>query len=287
MAGIIWTQFRPIRCQVTWFFWEIPFFFKVPFRHWGICIHVPSPALFSIIPWCRSATQNRQRFHYEYLWNPPYSSIGLDCLIWVFCWQMSLYLSWAPIFSDTFISWAQQLWSLSLLYLCLHPTTNLISTQHWFQQHKNFMIYWQNNLMLCLQKVSVLLSLSTKFFTMFLLSLVLLCLWMLVVLMLRKWSQLGKSLLPWKLSELLELSALFLTFILFQMLLILRQGWKGARYLPSWIWPRDTIKFYQGCTFQRPMDQILGDIPHCFVDDILISSPDIMSHLQHFCQVLA
>ena len=29
------------------------------------------------------------------------------------------------------------------------------------------------------------------------------------------------------------------------------------------------------------MDQILGDIPHCFVDDILISSPDIMSHLQH------
>ena len=43
-----------------------------------------------------------------------------------------------------------------------------------------------------------------------------------------------------------------------------------------------------GCTFQHLMDQILGDLPHCFVyvDDILISSPDIMSHLQHFCQVL-
>ena len=164
--------------------------------------------------------------------------------------------------------------------------------------------------MLCLQKVSVLLSLSTEFSTMFLLSLVLLCLRILVVLMLRNWSQLGKSLLPWKMPELSKLSARFLTVILFQMLLILRQGWKGARYLPSWIWPRDTIKFQwpletslsvilngwgclfglrnAGCTFQRLMDQILRDLPHCFdyVDDILISSPDIMSHLQHFCQVL-
>ena len=43
-----------------------------------------------------------------------------------------------------------------------------------------------------------------------------------------------------------------------------------------------------GCTFQRLMDQILGDLPHCFVyvDDILISSPDIQSHLQHVRQVL-
>ena len=43
-----------------------------------------------------------------------------------------------------------------------------------------------------------------------------------------------------------------------------------------------------GCTLQRLMDQILGDIPHCFiyVEDILISSPDIKSHLQHVRQVL-
>ena len=43
-----------------------------------------------------------------------------------------------------------------------------------------------------------------------------------------------------------------------------------------------------GCTFQRMMDQILGDIPHCFVyiDDILIASPDAESHLRHVCQGL-
>ena len=42
-----------------------------------------------------------------------------------------------------------------------------------------------------------------------------------------------------------------------------------------------------GCTFQRMMDQILGDIPHCFVyiDDILIASPDAASHLHHVRQV--
>jgi len=33
------------------------------------------------------------------------------------------------------------------------------------------------------------------------------------------------------------------------------------------------------CTFQCLMDQIIGDILHCFVYDILISSPDIQSHL--------
>ena len=38
-----------------------------------------------------------------------------------------------------------------------------------------------------------------------------------------------------------------------------------------------------GCTFQRMMDQILDDIPHCFVyiDDILIASPDAEYHLRH------
>ena len=36
------------------------------------------------------------------------------------------------------------------------------------------------------------------------------------------------------------------------------------------------------------MDQILGDIPHCFVyvDDLLIASPDATSHLNHVRQVL-
>ena len=38
-----------------------------------------------------------------------------------------------------------------------------------------------------------------------------------------------------------------------------------------------------GCTFQRWMDQILGDLPYCFVyiDDILIASPDPESHREH------
>ena len=42
-----------------------------------------------------------------------------------------------------------------------------------------------------------------------------------------------------------------------------------------------------GCTFQRMMDQILGDVPHCFVyvDDLLIASPDAESHLHHVRQV--
>ena len=42
-----------------------------------------------------------------------------------------------------------------------------------------------------------------------------------------------------------------------------------------------------GCTFQRMMDQILGDIPHCFVyvNDLLIASPDATSHLDHVRQV--
>ena len=42
------------------------------------------------------------------------------------------------------------------------------------------------------------------------------------------------------------------------------------------------------CTFQRMKDQILGDIPHCFVyvDDMLIASPDLESHLCHVRQVL-
>ena len=42
-----------------------------------------------------------------------------------------------------------------------------------------------------------------------------------------------------------------------------------------------------GCTFQRMMDQILGDIPHYFVyfDDLLIASPDATSHLRHVRQV--
>ena len=42
-----------------------------------------------------------------------------------------------------------------------------------------------------------------------------------------------------------------------------------------------------GCTFQCMMDQILGDIPHCFVyiDDLLLASPDAESHLRHVRQV--
>ena len=40
-------------------------------------------------------------------------------------------------------------------------------------------------------------------------------------------------------------------------------------------------------TFQRMMDQILGDLPFCFVyvDDILIFSPDEDTHVQNLCQV--
>ena len=40
-------------------------------------------------------------------------------------------------------------------------------------------------------------------------------------------------------------------------------------------------------TFQRMMDQILDDLPFCFVyvDDILIFSPDEDTHVQNLCQV--
>ena len=43
-----------------------------------------------------------------------------------------------------------------------------------------------------------------------------------------------------------------------------------------------------GNTFQQMMDQILGNLPYCFVyiDDILVFSTDLTSHLQHFRDVL-
>jgi len=42
-----------------------------------------------------------------------------------------------------------------------------------------------------------------------------------------------------------------------------------------------------GNTFQRLMDQILGDLPYCFVyvDDILVFSKDLTSHVQHLREV--
>ena len=38
-----------------------------------------------------------------------------------------------------------------------------------------------------------------------------------------------------------------------------------------------------GDTFQRMMDQILGNLSYCFIyiDDILIFSPNLTSHVQH------
>ena len=41
-------------------------------------------------------------------------------------------------------------------------------------------------------------------------------------------------------------------------------------------------------TFQCLMDQILGNLPYCFVyiDDILVFSPDLSSHIQHLRDVL-
>ena len=41
-------------------------------------------------------------------------------------------------------------------------------------------------------------------------------------------------------------------------------------------------------TFQWMMDQILGSLPYCFVyiDDILVFSPDLTSHVQHLWDVL-
>ena len=43
-----------------------------------------------------------------------------------------------------------------------------------------------------------------------------------------------------------------------------------------------------GNIFQRMMDQILGNLPYCFVyiDDILIFSPDLTSQVQHLQDVL-
>ena len=42
-----------------------------------------------------------------------------------------------------------------------------------------------------------------------------------------------------------------------------------------------------GNTFQHLMDQILGDLPYCFVyvDDILVFSKDLTSHVQHLRDV--
>ena len=41
-------------------------------------------------------------------------------------------------------------------------------------------------------------------------------------------------------------------------------------------------------TFQKMMDQILGNLPYCFVyiDDILIFSPDLTSQVQHLQDIL-
>ena len=43
-----------------------------------------------------------------------------------------------------------------------------------------------------------------------------------------------------------------------------------------------------GNTFQGMMDQILGNLPYCFVyiNDILVFNPDLTSHIQHLCDVL-
>ena len=43
-----------------------------------------------------------------------------------------------------------------------------------------------------------------------------------------------------------------------------------------------------GNTFQRMMDQILGNLPYCFVniDDILLFGPNLSSHVQHLQDVL-
>ena len=43
-----------------------------------------------------------------------------------------------------------------------------------------------------------------------------------------------------------------------------------------------------GCTFERLRDQFFQGLPYCFVyvNDILISSPDLSSHLEHFQNVL-
>ena len=42
-----------------------------------------------------------------------------------------------------------------------------------------------------------------------------------------------------------------------------------------------------GNTFQRLMDQVLGDLPFCFVymDDTLIFSKNLSLHVDHLCKV--
>ena len=52
-------------------------------------------------------------------------------------------------------------------------------------------------------------------------------------------------------------------------------------HLPFGLWNTDN-------TFQLMMDQILGNLPHCFVyiDDILVFSPDLTSNIQHLRDVL-
>ena len=44
-----------------------------------------------------------------------------------------------------------------------------------------------------------------------------------------------------------------------------------------------------GCSFQRLMDEVLGDLPHTFVyvDDVLVASPDIASHMVHLRQTFS
>ena len=41
-----------------------------------------------------------------------------------------------------------------------------------------------------------------------------------------------------------------------------------------------------GNTFQCLMDQILGDLPFCYIGDILVFSKDLSSHVQHLRNVL-
>ena len=151
--------------------------------------------------------------------------------------------------------------------------------------------------MLFLPKVSVLLSLNTNSSTVFLLSLVLLCSQILVVLMLR--SQIGKSLLPWKLLELsaghplprlvrtkwsrslmgLGDLAAITTFSTHRRFLMLSSS--------KWCWfyvkTERMQDIYQAGFNQGILSSSNGPCRHS--QDILISSPDIKSH-QHVLQVL-
>ena len=60
----------------------------------------------------------------------------------------------------------------------------------------------------------------------------------------------------------------------------------GSRLLDSST--LESIPANSGCTFQRLMDQICQGLPYCFVyvDDVLISSPDLVSHLEHVRRIL-